>query len=234
MVVIHVGAVNLASHARRSHPVQLAVGSDPLQQRKRSERRTINREHEGEPPRLEVAKKYLARQKAKHRVRAIQQRAGNRVVAIGGAAGCKLNNNQDGESCHRKEQRVPLDFHLAINPLLGEPEQYQQSGAGFEGENRPGFDGSERDWPEHEQAEGAPEQDGSQAGRPQASVGLLDDGCSHENDCFPDGLGLTLLLLLLVLLLLEAKVVDPELTTDRTAHRNAADVQNYELAIRVG
>src|SRR5437660_486415 len=39
---------------------------------------------------------------------------------------------------------------------------------------------------------------------------------------------------MLFLLLLEAKIVDPELTTDRTAHRNAADVQNYEFAICVG
>jgi len=39
---------------------------------------------------------------------------------------------------------------------------------------------------------------------------------------------------MLFLLLFEAKIVDPELTTDRTAHRNATDVQNYELAVRVG
>ena len=121
MVVIHVGTVNLASHARRSHPVELAVGSHPLQKRKRGEGCAVDGEHEREAARLKVAKQRLARQKAEHGVRAVQQRAGNRVVAIGAPAGCKLNHNQDVESRHREEQRVPLDSDLVVNPVLGEP-----------------------------------------------------------------------------------------------------------------
>src|SRR5258708_17456799 len=140
MVVIDVRAVNPAAEARLAYPVQLAVGRNSLQQREGGQRRTVRDENESQLPGLRAADQSLSGKKAQHGVRAVQQRLRNCVVRVSAAAENKLHKNQKRERRHGKEQRVPANVDLAVEPLFAEPKKCEEGGTDFQNEDRPRFD----------------------------------------------------------------------------------------------
>ena len=57
-------------------------------------------------------------------------------MGVGAGAENELQQDQDAEPCHGQKERVPVDDYFAIQPLLGEPDEGEESGACLEDERR--------------------------------------------------------------------------------------------------
>src|SRR5208283_3885226 len=147
-------------------------------------------------------------------------------MGIGAGAEDDLNQDQNAECRHRKVKRVPVENYFAIDPLLGEPEQRQESGTDFEHKDRPGLDRTEGERPEHEESESPVEQPIADLSRQLLALRLGNLFRSHEL--------LAILQVALGRFSHQVEVVDPELTTDWTALRKPPDVHYNQLAVQSG
>ena len=118
-------------------------------------------------------------------------------------------------------------FHLIfISPsrtCLPIHSKKQDGGASLHQEDRPGFGCAEREWTKQEQAEDPVQQNRAGLCRALAARVCGNAVRAHEIEStqFEELLPLGH----------EAEIVDPELTTDRTAFRQAPDTQHQQFAI---
>ena len=222
MVVVYVRTVDPASIAGLPKPVQLAIRGDAIDQRKARQRSAIHRKDERQTAGLRAPQQSLPGEEAQQAVGEVQERQRFRVVRVR-APEDELRKDEQAEYSHGKKNGIPSDLHLAFKNLLADPEQKQGRRAGLHQEDRPGFGRAEGERSKQEQTEDAVEQ--NRAGLFRVSASRVRGGavCAHEIESMQfEGL---------LPFRHETEIVDPELTTDRTAFRHAPDAQYQQSAV---
>ena len=162
-------------------------------------------------------------------------------MGIGAGAKCNLCDDESRKPSHGQEQRIPSDDDFAIPRLFDEPHQKEQQGASFEDEGRPMIDGSKGKRTKHEQPEGPVKQESIQGGvghSPQPGLHLAK--ASHPSGAgvgsfhFVSGAAIGFSHGCLGGFPDDTKIIDPELTTDRTARRKPPNVQYHQFAVGSG
>ena len=228
MVVVYVGTVDPASHAGLPNPVQFAIRGDALDQSKAGQRSSIHRKDQREAACLGAPKQGLSGEEAQHGRRR-NTGAPETAVSCGYArhAEDELRNDEQAKYSHGKKQRIPPDLHFAFQNLLADPQaetgplSQPPSGRSTRVRPRRRRAGPNRSRPKMPYSRTVP----ACAARSLRGF-AVSAGRAHEIESTRfEGL---------LPLGREAEIVDPELTTDRTAFRQAPDMQHQQSAIVSG
>ena len=124
-----------------------------MQDRKHCHCRSVDRDCDRDSPELARAGQSLRNQKANQSVRDVKKGRIRSCVPIRRSPERQLRENDCTEAQHRSKDRNRCDFELFTSSLADRPQSKQNRGDRFQNENRPGFNGTECQRREQQEAD---------------------------------------------------------------------------------